>query len=263
MGTGSKAAERALPSSGEPLVGRRVLVTGASDGIGEAICFELAAAGARVGLVARRREPLDATAARVDGIAVAGDVSDLDAVEDVVAEVTEKLGGLDVLVNNAGIMVLGGIEQTDPRRWKTMFEVNVTGMLAMTHAALPHLKTSPCADVVNIASLAGHRLPSAAGGVYAATKQAVRTISEALRLEVAPAGIRVTVVSPGLVRSELARGVEDSEIRAAVERAQSEFGLDARDVAVSIGAILRQPRHMTTHEILIAAIDQATWGVGQ
>jgi NADP-dependent 3-hydroxy acid dehydrogenase YdfG len=188
------------------LDGRRVVVTGASSGIGEAAARAAVAAGARVGLVARRAERLAGLADELGDAAVVGvaDVTDAAALTDAVDRLAAELGGLDGVVAAAGTMHLGAVGETDPERWREVFDVNVHGLLATARAALPHLGEG--ASWVTISSMSGRRVPSAAGGVYAASKHAAHAVDETLRREAGARGVRVTTVAPGFVATDLMAG---------------------------------------------------------
>lgn len=193
------------------LARRRVLVTGASSGIGEATARAVAAAGGRVALVARRADVLDELAADLGGVAVAADVSDLDATEAAVAGAAEALGGLDGVVHSAGVARPGTVGEGDPEDFRLMLEVNVLGLLHVTHLALPHLRASGAGDIVTISSMAGRRVPAAHFGVYAGTKFAVHAISEGLRMELAEDPVRVTIIAPGYVDTPIGHHVPGEE----------------------------------------------------
>jgi NADP-dependent 3-hydroxy acid dehydrogenase YdfG len=165
------------------LEGRRVLVTGASSGIGAAVARAAADAGARVALLARRQEVLAELAAELDGVALVADVTDLAAVTEAVDRAAEELGGLDAVVTAAGLVRPGGIRDADPEDWRVMLEVNVLGTLHAVRAALPHLEAADHADVVTLSSMTGRRLATAELGVYAASKAGVHALSEGLRQE--------------------------------------------------------------------------------
>lgn len=238
------------------LDGRRVLVTGASSGIGSAIAESLAAQGATVALLARRAELLDEIASRTGGIAVPADVTDVDATADAVDRAAAELGGLDGLVNAAGVMRAGTIADTDAAAWRLTFDVNVLGLLHVTRAATGHLRRAGRgADVINISSMSGRRLGSTEMAVYAASKAAVHTISEGLRRELADDGVRVTVVSPGLVRTDLFG--DDAEGRAAElrDRAAS-HGLEPGDVARAIVEVMAAPARVVHVEVALLSVDQ-------
>src|SRR5215217_8838618 len=204
------------------LDGTVALVTGASSGIGDATARSLAAHGAAVAVVARRRERLDALATAIESgggraLAIEADVTDqaqaIDAVERTVAE----LGRLDIVVNNAGVMLLGPIEGAPTEEWERMVALNVNGLLYVSHAALPHLARAAggdprgVADVVNVSSVAGRRA-NAGSGVYNATKFAVNAFTESLRQEVTGRHLRVSVIEPGAVDTELREHVRE-EVR--------------------------------------------------
>jgi NADP-dependent 3-hydroxy acid dehydrogenase YdfG len=171
------------------LDGRRVVVTGASSGIGAAVARAAAAEGARVGLLARRADRLSDLADEIGGASAAGDVTDPGAVTTAVDRLAAELGGLDALVSAAGTMHLGAVADTDPEVWREILAVNVVGHLAAARAALAHLGEG--SSIVSLSSMSGRRVPSAAGGVYAASKHAVHAVDETLRLEAGPRGVRV------------------------------------------------------------------------
>ncbi|MBV8463855.1 MAG: SDR family NAD(P)-dependent oxidoreductase, partial [Acidimicrobiales bacterium] len=196
-----------------PLAGTAALVTGASSGIGEATAQALAAAGAAVAIAARRRDRLEALAARIEGaggrtLVLECDVTDEAQASAAVEGTVRELGRLDTLVNNAGVMLLGPIVGAPTDEWRRMVELNVLGLLYCTHAALPHLLEAAdseprrVADVVNVSSVAG-RFARQGNGVYSATKFAVAAFSESLRQEVTRRHVRVTLVEPGAVTTEL------------------------------------------------------------
>jgi NADP-dependent 3-hydroxy acid dehydrogenase YdfG len=183
------------------LDGRRALVTGASSGIGAATARAVVAAGGRVALLARRADALDALATELGPGThpLSCDITSEEQVGAAVQGAVERLGGLDAVVNAAGVMTVGPVADTDPASWRTMFEVNVIGLLTVVRAAVPHLRRGRAPSVVNISSMSGRRVPNPDSGVYAATKFAVHASGEALRLQLRPDGIRVTTVAPGLV----------------------------------------------------------------
>src|SRR5216683_698067 len=190
------------------LSGQVVAVTGASSGIGEATALACARAGAAVALAARRADRIDALAARIteDGgraIAVPTDVGDEGQAREFVQRAQAELGRLDVLVNNAGVMLLGPIENAPTEEWRRMIHANLFGVLYCTHAALPLMREQGSGHIINISSVAG-RVATAGAGVYNLTKFGVGAFSEALRQEAVPMGVRVTLVEPGAVATELA-----------------------------------------------------------
>ncbi|MFC4048795.1 SDR family oxidoreductase [Actinomadura syzygii] len=239
------------------LKGRRVLVTGASTGIGEAIARDLAGRGAHVAVLARRARPLEALACEIGGVPVQADLKDPDAAADGVAAAASGLGGgLDALVNNAGTFRLGYVTDGLTSDWQDMVEVNILGLLAVTRAAVPHLARSPRGQIVNIGSMSGRRVSHPASGVYAGTKHAVHAMSEAIRCELHDKGIRVTVIAPGLVRTNHGGYITDPALRADAERDQREEGLDPRDVAAQVRHVLCTPPDVHLTEIAMFSARQ-------
>src|SRR3954466_13712648 len=237
------------------------LVTGASSGIGEATAVALAEAGAAVAIGARRRERLDALATKLrdDGARVlqlALDVPGEQACRAAVARTREELGGLDVLVNNAGVMLLGTIVGADTEDWRRMMSTNVLGLMYMTHAAIDGMLEQGSGDVVNISSVAG-RTARKGAGVYNASKWAVNAFSESLRQEVTTRGVRISLVEPGAVATELTDHITQEEAREVSRRmAESMRTLQAEDIAHAILYVVRQPPHVAINEVLVRPTDQ-------
>lgn len=236
--------------------GRRVLVTGASSGIGAAAGMLCAHAGARVGWVARRKDRIDRLAAEHGGVAVAADLTDEAQARDAVEQVAKGLGGLDVVVNNAGAMLLGLVADGRPADWRLMYELNVLALLTVTHAAIPHLRSAGNGDVVNIGSIAGKRVAGPTNGVYGGSKAAVHLITEGLRRELHAEGIRVILVSPGIVKTELGRDIADVSTRQRIAGNQERIGLAPEDVARQIVHALGQPRTVLLNEIALLPNEQ-------
>jgi NADP-dependent 3-hydroxy acid dehydrogenase YdfG len=239
------------------LEGRVVLVTGASSGIGQATALALSKAGARVAVGARRSDRLKALAEDAAGevLALDLDVTDLQSVQEAVAATVEHFGSLDALVNNAGVMLNGLILGADTTEWTRMVETNLLGSMYAVHAALPHLLESKGA-VVQISSTSG-RTSSAFSGVYSATKFGINAFAEALRQEVTQEGVRVVVVEPGFVSTELASHITDPAIQAmAKTMAESIRTLQPEDIAGAVVYALTQPDHVAVNEILIRPTDQ-------
>jgi NADP-dependent 3-hydroxy acid dehydrogenase YdfG len=232
-----------------------VAVTGASSGIGEATALACARAGAAVALAARRADRIDALAARIvaDGgraIAVPTDVGDEQQAQAFVQRAHAELGWLDVLVNNAGVMLLGPIENAPTEEWRQMIHANVFGVLYCTHAALPLMHAQGSGHIVNVSSVAG-RVARQGSGVYNLTKFGVGAFSESLRQEGVAMGVRVTLIEPGAVSTELA-GHNRPEIR---EQIAQRFGeierLTAEDIAEAVLYAIGQPKHVSINEVLV------------
>lgn len=241
----------------DKLAGKTVLVTGASSGIGEATALALSAAGANLAAGARRADRLATLADKAPGevLLLDLDVTDQQSVQAAVAATVEHFGGLDVLVNNAGVMLSGPIAGADTTEWTRMVETNLLGSMYAVHAALPHLLKSK-GTVLQVSSTAG-RIASAGGAVYAATKFGVNAFSEALRQEVTAQGVRVVIVEPGFVSTELADHISDPATRAAAQQmAASMRTLQPEDIANAVVYALTQPEHVAVNEILIRPTDQ-------
>ncbi|MDQ3936909.1 MAG: SDR family NAD(P)-dependent oxidoreductase [Actinomycetota bacterium] len=245
-----------------PLDGRRIAITGASSGIGAATAELLAAQGAAVALGARREDRLSELASKIESaggkaVALRADVADESSAREFVQGAAERLGGLDGLVNNAGVMLLGPIDGADTEEWRRMVEVNVLGLLYCTHAAIPLLREGGGGDIVNVSSVAG-RIASAGSGVYNLTKWGVGAFSEALRQETGWAKIRVTVVEPGFVDTELQGHNENPVVVEAIEKMRNQIGeiLRAEDIANAILYAVSQPERVSVNEILVRPTGQ-------
>jgi NADP-dependent 3-hydroxy acid dehydrogenase YdfG len=243
-----------------PLDGHVAVVTGASSGIGEATVRALSGAGAAVALGARRTDRLQEVADSLDGPALvrAVDVSDEEQARAFVEAASQELGGLHILVNNAGVMLLGPVAAADTDEWRRMISVNLLGLLYCTHAALPLIERSGGGDIVNVSSVAGRRADAGAA-VYNMTKFGVHAFSEALRQEALHAGIRVTTVAPGFVDTELQGHNTNPLVRRATERAREQIGevLKAEDIADAILHAVTRPPHVCVNEIVVRPTGQA------
>ncbi|SDI59326.1 SDR family NAD(P)-dependent oxidoreductase [Nonomuraea jiangxiensis] len=242
---------------GNTLEGKVVLVTGASSGIGEATALALSAEGALVAAGARRVDRLESLVHKAPGelLALDLDVTDQDSVRAAVAKTVERFGALDILVNNAGVMLTGPIAGADTTEWTRMVETNLLGSMYTVHAALPYLLERK-GTVLQVSSTSG-RFASAYGGVYAATKFGVTAFSESLRQEVTAQGVRVVVIEPGFVATELADHITDPPTRAAAqEMAASMRTLQPEDIANAVVYAVTQPQHVAVNEILIRPTDQ-------
>ncbi len=249
---------------GKPLEGKVAAITGASSGIGEATALALADAGASVALGARRIDRVEALAERIGAaggraIAFEVDVADEQAANAFVAGANERLGGLDVLVNNAGVMLLGPVDGADTGQWRQMLDVNLLGLLYCTHAALPLMAASGGGHIVNLSSVAGRRA-AAGAAVYNMTKFGVTAFSEALRQEALHANIRVTCVEPGFVETELQGHNTSPLIQQGVKKMREEIGdvLQAGDIADAIRYAVCQPPHVGINEVLVRPTGQRT-----
>jgi NADP-dependent 3-hydroxy acid dehydrogenase YdfG len=240
------------------------LVTGASSGIGAATARRLAADGAAVALVARRGDRLRALAEEIGDRAsvIEADVTQRADAEAAVAQTVAEHGRLDILINNAGVMLLGPIADAPVEEWERMVHVNVLGLLYCAHAALPHLLEAAAgpprdvADLVNVSSVAGRQV-RLGSGVYNATKHGVGAFSESLRQEVTERHVRVSLVEPGAVSTELA-GHNRPEIQEQMRRRFADMErLEADDIAEAIAFIVSRPRHVAVNEILVRPTEQA------
>jgi NADP-dependent 3-hydroxy acid dehydrogenase YdfG len=249
-----------------PLDGTVALVTGASSGIGEATARELARLGAAVAIAARRKDRLDALAREIQAaggtaLAVEADVRDQAQVQALVAQVVEALGRLDVVINNAGQMLLGQIEDAPTEEWERMIDLNVKGLLYVTHAALPHLLAAAeqeprrVADIVNISSVAG-RVARRGSGVYNLTKHGVGAFSESLRQEVTRRHVRVSLVEPGAVATELTDHLREEVREQMRERLTDMERMESEDIADAIAYVVTRPRRVAINEVLIRPTEQ-------
>ena len=239
------------------LDGRRVLISGASSGIGEATALAMVAEGASVALGARRKERLDELASKIESgggkaVAIEADITDENQAANLVESAHAELGGLDTLVNNAGVMLLGPLQGADPAEWRTMIEVNCLGLLYCTHYALPLIRDGGGGDVVNVSSVAG-RTAALGSGVYNMTKWGVVGYSESLRQEGAHIGVRVTCVEPGFVDTELQGHNENPMVVDQIEKMKEATGkvLEAADIANAVVYAVSQPEHVSINEILV------------
>jgi NADP-dependent 3-hydroxy acid dehydrogenase YdfG len=242
------------------LSGRVVAVTGASSGIGEATALACARAGAAVSLAARRTERIEELAQRIEegggrALATTADVGDEDQARAFVQRTASELGRLDVLVNNAGVMLLGPAAGAPTEEWRRMVHVNVFGVLYCTHAALPLMKDQGSGHIVTVSSVAG-RFARPGSAVYNLTKFGVGAFSEALRQEVALEGIRVTLIEPGFVATEL-QGHNRPEIQEAIRNiVNNEDPLRPEDIADAILYAIGSPAKVAVNEVLIRPTGQ-------
>ncbi|MCX4424221.1 MULTISPECIES: SDR family NAD(P)-dependent oxidoreductase [Streptomyces] len=249
------------------LEGTVALVTGASSGIGHATALELAREGASVALVGRREDRLTDLAAEITGaggkaLVVPADITTAQAAAEAVERTVEGLGRLDTLVNNAGLMLLGPAPSADLNDWQRMIDINLMGLMYTAHAAVPHLVKAAAeeprqvADIVNIGSLAG-RNAYAMSAVYSATKFGVGAFSEALRQELARQHVRVSVIEPGSVDTELRTHNPDVIQQHIVAALGDIERLQSQDIADTVGYVVTRPRHVAVAELLVRPTEQA------
>jgi NADP-dependent 3-hydroxy acid dehydrogenase YdfG len=243
-----------------PLTGRVAAITGASSGIGEATAAALSRAGSTVALAARRRDRLEALAERLEGPASVHevDLSDDAAAKSFVEAAYAEHGALHILINNAGVMLLGPVSGADISEWRRMLDVNLWALLVCTHTALPLIERSGGGDIVNLSSVAGRRADAGAA-VYNMTKFGVHGFSEALRQEALHAGIRVTIVAPGFVDTELQGHNRNPVVKRSMARAREDIGevLSADEVADAVLHALTLPAHVCVNEVVVRPTRQA------
>jgi NADP-dependent 3-hydroxy acid dehydrogenase YdfG len=243
------------------LDGRVALVTGASSGIGEATAIALAEAGAKVAIAARRRDRLQALADRLaplgaEPLVLEADLLDEHIAQQIVADTERHFGRLDILVNNAGVMYLEPVAEADLGRWRRMLELNVLSLIASTQAALAGMKSRRDGHIVNVSSTAG-RIANPNAAAYSATKFGVVAFSEALRREVYADNIRVSIIEPGVVQTELRDHIGHAATQASLNAWASNMRqLQAEDVAEAIVFCVTRPSHVNVNEILMRPTDQ-------
>ena len=234
--------------------GKVVVITGASSGLGEATARLLSAEGATVLLGARRAERIQSLADELNrgggkALAITTDVTQLDEVKRLVDSAVQTYGRIDVMLNNAGLMPHSPLERLKVEDWDQMIDVNIKGVLYGIAAALPYMKAQKSGHIINVSSVAGHKV-RAGGVVYAATKHSVRVISEGLRMEVKPYNIRTTVISPGAVDTELVDRITEPDIREGVRKMTDEMALPAETFARMVAFSMSQPEEVDVNEIL-------------
>ncbi len=236
--------------------GRVAVITGASSGIGAATARALAADGHRPALLARRADRIEALAQEIGGgaVAIEADVTDRDALSSAADRVRGELGGADILINNAGVMLLGPFSAEQRADYRQMVEVNLLGAISATEVFLDQLRDGD-GDLVNISSVAG-RTARPGNAVYAATKWGIGGWSEALRQELQP-DVRVTVIEPGAVATELTSHITHAETKRATEEYVSDLAIRPEDIAEVIAFAVGRPRRMTLNEILVRPTAQS------
>jgi NADP-dependent 3-hydroxy acid dehydrogenase YdfG len=234
--------------------GKVVVITGASSGLGKASARLLSADGARVVLGARRHDRIEALAGELTGkggkaIAVTTDVTACEEVKKLVDAAVQTYGRIDVMINNAGLMPQSPLERLRIDEWDRMIDVNIKGVLYGIAAALPYMKQQKAGHIINVSSVAGHKV-RAGGAVYAATKHAVLALSEGLRQEVKPYNIRTTVISPGAVATELPNSITEPDVAAGFHKFYEEFAIPADSFARAVAFAIGQPDDVDINEIL-------------
>jgi NADP-dependent 3-hydroxy acid dehydrogenase YdfG len=245
------------------LDGTVALVTGASSGIGEAAARALAAQGATVAIAARRKDRLDALAQELGGdtLVIEADITQREDATGAVERTVAELGRLDTVINNAGVMLLGDAEQAPLEEWERMVAINVQGLLYVAHAALQPLLAAAqdgprrVSDMVNISSIAG-RVARRGSGVYNLTKHGVGAFSESMRQEFGDRFLRVSLVEPGAVMTELASHMRPEIREASRARFEGIERLTSEDIGDAISYIVTRPRHMAVNEIMIRPTEQ-------
>jgi NADP-dependent 3-hydroxy acid dehydrogenase YdfG len=235
------------------LDGRRILITGGGSGIGAALAEACAQAGARVGIIGRDVHRLARVADRTGAATAVADITIRAQAEKAVASIAQQLGGIDVLVNNAGAMLHSRISAGRAEDWEQMLDINVLGVLHVTHATLEHLRAAEHADIVNISSIAADRVSLPDFAIYAATKASVLRITEALRADLAKDGdIRVAVIKPGMTKTDgFGPGIRDPQLRAQVEAAKEKTGMQPSALAAQICHVIAAPRTVCIEEMVV------------
>jgi NADP-dependent 3-hydroxy acid dehydrogenase YdfG len=244
------------------LSGKVAAVTGASSGIGEATAAMLAEAGAAVAVAARRTDRIRELVKKIEdgggrALAIEADLGNEDQANAFINDAKSELGRLDILVNNAGQMLLGPVIAADTSEWRRMVDINLLGLLYCTHAVLPIMGEQGSGHIVNISSVAG-RFATLGAAVYNLTKFGVNAFSEALRQEVAPANVKVTVIEPGFVATELQGHNTHPMVVSAIENMRKEVGkpLEADDIARAILYAVGEPDHVAVNEVLVRPAGQ-------
>jgi NADP-dependent 3-hydroxy acid dehydrogenase YdfG len=236
------------------IAGKVVIITGASSGIGEAVARHLAGLGAVVSLAARRPDKLAQVVADITGAggraqAFATDVTQRAQVEALVKSTVDAFGQVDVLFNNAGVMLLSRLEQQQYAEWEQMLDTNVKGMLYGIGAVLPYFQQQRSGHFINVSSISGHRVdPTSA--VYSATKFAVRALSEGLRQEVKPYNVRTTILSPGVIQSELTQQITDPQAQEMV-KGMAGLAISPDAIARAVAYAIDQPQDVDVNEIIL------------
>ena len=242
------------------IAGKVIVITGASSGLGEAAARHLSAQGATVVLGARRADRIQALAAELVGrggkaLAIMTDVTNRDQVKRLVDTAVQKFGRIDVLINNAGLMPHSPLERLKIDEWDRMIDVNIKGVLYGIAAAMPHMKQQKAGHIINVSSVAGHKVTTG-GAVYAATKHAVRALSEGLRQEVKPYNMRTTIISPGAVATELPDSITEPDVSERIRQFYAAVAIPADSFARVVAFAISQPDDVDINEILFRPTSQ-------
>jgi NADP-dependent 3-hydroxy acid dehydrogenase YdfG len=243
-----------MQTDGTNIAGKVVVITGASSGLGEATARYLADRGATVVLGARRMERLQTLADEITqaggkAFARATDVTDAAQLQSLVAAAIEKYGRIDVILNNAGVMPHSPLERRKIDDWNRTIDINIKGVLYGIAAALPHMQRQKSGHIINVSSVAGHRVgPESA--VYAATKTAVRVITEGLRQEVKPWDLRTTIISPGAIATELPSSITEADVAKGIGQFYEQYAIPADSFARAVAFAISQPEDVDINEIL-------------
>jgi NADP-dependent 3-hydroxy acid dehydrogenase YdfG len=244
----------------ENIKGKVVVITGASSGLGEATARLLSAEGASVVLGARRVDRIQSLAHELNAkggkaLAIATDVTHVEQVKKLVDSAVQKFGRIDVMINNAGIMPHSPLERLKIDDWNRTIDVNIKGVLYGIAAALPYMKQQKAGHIINVSSVAGHKV-TPNGAVYCATKHAVRALSEGLRGEVKPYNIRTTIISPGAVATELPNSITEPDVAAGISKFYKETAIPADSFARAVAFAMSQPDDVDINEILFRPTSQ-------
>lgn len=242
----------------ESLKGKVIVVMGASSGIGEATVKKIAEKGGKLVITARREEKLKEIATSLPDADISyakADVSNYDDVKQVIDLAMEKHGRIDVIYNNAGIMPTGNLIEGRREEWKQMLDINVMGVLNAIAAVLPIMEKQKSGHIITTDSVAGHVVyPGSA--VYCGTKFALRAIMEGLRQEERENNIKSTIISPGAVRTDLYKTINDKAASDTLYKMQQEVGLDAEDIAEAVVYAIETPEHVSVSEVIIRPTKQ-------
>lgn len=241
--------------------GKVAIVTGASSGIGYATALTLSKSGAKVAIGARRTDKLlelenEITQNGGEAFSQKLDVTKKSDCDSFVDATIKKWGGVDILINNAGLMPLSFVKNLKIDEWDQMIDVNIKGLLYCTAAVIPHMYAKKSGHIINISSVAG-RIVFPSGSVYCATKHAVTAFSEGLRQEFSTrSNIRVTCIEPGVVSTELTNTITDESLQSFVETSKKMNSLNAEDIANAILFAVEAPSHVNINEVLIRPTTQ-------